>query len=296
MPAKIVQEPFQKPIQEPFQEPLQEPGQEPRQEPRQRLFQKPFQEPLVLFTVIAALLFGASALLKPTEKTTLLIDSNEVEARLFLEELNSGEPLSESKRLEITAAYIEEEALVIEAFARGLDNDSRIRSLLAQKMLHVMSAEIIQPSTAQLSDFFSANLSRYEQIALFDIEEVVLSRDDERTAKAALAAEPLLGRPLPTLSERDLASIFSAEFAAQVVNSHGAPEEDDWTGPFLSNRGKHWLRVVASIPETTPPFDEVAERVRLDWIAAEEETRQRQQVQKLVEQYNIVMSPTSSVR
>lgn len=292
MPAKIVQEPTQETIQEPFQEP----GQEPRQEPRQRLFQKTFQEPLVLFTFIAALLFGASALLKPTEKTTLLIDSNEVEARLFLEELNSGEPLSESKRLEITTAYIEEEALVTEAFARGLDNDSRIRSLLAQKMLHVMSAEIIQPSTAELSDFFNNNLSRYRQLALFDIEEVVLSRDDVRTAQLALAAEPSLGRPLPTLSERDLASIFSAEFAAQVVASHGTPAEKNWTGPFLSNRGKHWLRVVTLTPETTPPFDEVAERVRLDWIAAEEEARPRQQVQKLVEQYNIVMSPTSSVR
>ena len=163
-------------------------------------------------------------------------------------------------------------------------------------MLHVMSAEIIQPSTAQLSDFFSNNLSRYRQLALFDIEEVVLSRDDLRTAQLALAAEPSLGRPLPTLSERDLASIFSAEFAAQVVASHDTPEANNWTGPFLSNRGKHWLRVVTSTPETTPPFDEVAERVRLDWIAAEEEARQRQQVQKLVEQYNIVMSPTSNVR
>ena len=45
----------------------------------------------------------------------------------------------------------------------------------------------------------------------------MLSRDDLRTAQLALAAEPSLGRPLPTLSERDLASIFSAEFAAQVV-------------------------------------------------------------------------------
>ena len=261
-----------------------------------KIVHEPFQEPLVLFTFIAALLFGASALLKPAEKTTLLIDSSEVEARLFLEELNSGEPLSESKRLEITTAYIEEEALVTEAFARGLDNDSRIRSLLAQKMLHVMSAEVIQPSTAQLSDFFNNNLSRYRQLALFDIEEVVLSQDDVRTAQLTLAAEPSLGRPLPTLSERDLASIFSAEFAAQVAESHGTPAANNWTGPFLSNRGKHWLRVVTSTPETTPPFDEVAERVRLDWIAAEEEARQRQQVQKLVEQYNIVMSPTSNVR
>lgn len=62
------------------------------------------QEPLVLFTLIAALLFGISSLFSPADKNVLLIDSDEVEARLFLEELNSGEPLSESTRQAITAA------------------------------------------------------------------------------------------------------------------------------------------------------------------------------------------------
>ena len=251
------------------------------------------QEPLVLFTLIAALLFAISALFSPGDNNVLLIDSDEVEARLFLEELNSGEPLSASERQAITTAYIEEEALVLEALARGLDKDSRIRSLLAQKMLHVMSADIIQPSTSQLTEFYRNNIARYRQSALYEIEELVLARDDSRTADEALAAEPTLARPLPTLSERDLASIFSKEFAAQVVIAGGTAETDDWSGPFLSNRGKHWLRVTASIPETTPKFVEIAERVRLDWIAAEEENQQRLQVKKLVEQYDIVMSQPS---
>ena len=251
------------------------------------------QEPLVLFTLIAALLFAISALFSPRDNNVLLIDSDEVEARLFLEELNSGEPLSASERQAITTAYIEEEALVLEALARGLDKDSRIRSLLAQKMLHVMSADIIQPSTSQLTEFYRNNIARYRQSALYEIEELVLARDDSRTADEALAAEPTLARPLPTLSERDLASIFSEEFAAQVVIAGGTAETDDWSAPFLSNRGKHWLRVTASIPETTPKFVEIAERVRLDWIAAEEENQQRPQVKKLVEQYDIVMSQPS---
>ena len=251
------------------------------------------QEPLVLFTLIAALLFAISALFSPRDNNVLMIDSDEVEARLFLEELNSGEPLSASERQAITTAYIEEEALVLEALARGLDKDSRIRSLLAQKMLHVMSADIIQPSTSQLTEFYRNNIARYRQSALYEIEELVLARDYSRTADEALAAEPTLARPLPTLSERDLASIFSKEFAAQVVIAGGTAETDDWSGPFLSNRGKHWLRVTASIPETTPKFVEIAERVRLDWIAAEEENQQRLQVKKLVEQYDIVMSQPS---
>lgn len=251
------------------------------------------QEPLVLFTLIAALLFAISALFSPGDNNVLLIDSDEVEARLFLEELNNGEPLSASERQAITTAYIEEEALVLEALARGLDKDSRIRSLLAQKMLHVMSADIIQPSTSQLTEFYRNNIARYRQSALYEIEELVLARDDSRIAEEALAAEPTLARLLPTLSERDLASIFSKEFAAQVVIAGGTAETDDWSGPFLSNRGKHWLRVTASIPETTPKFVEIAERVRLDWIAAEEENQQRLQVKKLVEQYDIVMSQPS---
>ena len=251
------------------------------------------QEPLVLFALIAALLFGISALFSPGDKNVLLIDSDEVEARLFLEELNSGEPLSASERQAITAAYIEEEALVLEALARGLDKDSRIRSLLAQKMRHVMSADIIQPSSSQLTEFYRNNIARYRQSALYEIEELVLAHDDSRAVEEVLAAEPFLARPLPTLSERDLASIFSEEFAAQVVIAGGTGEADDWSGPFLSNRGKHWLRVTASHPETAPEFVEVVERVRLDWIAAEEENQQRLQVKKLVEQYEIVMSQPS---
>ena len=43
------------------------------------------QEPLVLFTLIAALLFAISALFSPRDNNVLLIDSDEVEARLFLE-------------------------------------------------------------------------------------------------------------------------------------------------------------------------------------------------------------------
>jgi hypothetical protein len=251
------------------------------------------QEPLVFFALIAALLFGISALFSPGDKNVLLIDSDEVEARLFLEELNSGEPLSASERQAITAGYIEEEALVLEALARGLDKDSRIRSLLAQKMRHVMSADIIQPSSSQLTEFYRNNIARYRQSALYEIEELVLAHDDSRAVEEALAAEPFLARPLPTLSERDLASIFSEEFAAQAVIAGSTGEADVWSGPFLSNRGKHWLRVTASHPETAPEFVEVVERVRLDWIAAEEENQQRLQVKKLVEQYEIVMSQPS---
>lgn len=243
------------------------------------------RDPLLAFALIAALLFAANAAFDRGNPKTLRIDEAEIEARVFLEELNSGAEVPVARRAEIAQATIEEMVLVAEARARGLDNDSRITTLLAQKMLHVMSADLIQPTPDELEAFFAANAERYEQPTTFDLDEAVLGKSDERTLETVLAVEPERLRALPSLSERDLASIFSTDFAAQIVTSGG-----DWVGPFPSNRGRHWLRVRQIQPSGIPPLDSVVEQVRLDWITQEEERRQREQVAELLSSYTLIRS------
>ena len=245
------------------------------------------QEPLSAFALVAAALFAVNALLQPDESRMLIIDNTEIEARLFLDELNSGETPSAEAVAGITRAYIEEQVLVAEALSRGLDNDSRLHSLLAQKMLHILSAEIAQPSAAELQAFYRDNAARYERAATFRLEEVVFGRDAELSSPQAfaqaLAAQPDKVRALPVLSARDLASIFSTEFANEVLAA-----SSNWTGPFTSNRGQHWLRVTESLPAGVPPFDDIVEGVRRDWMTAEEERLQKVKVDELVASYRIV--------
>ena len=245
------------------------------------------QEPLSAFALVAAALFAVNALLQPDESRMLIIDNTEIEARLFLDELNSGETPSAEAVARVTQAYIEEQVLVAEALSRGLDNDSRLHSLLAQKMLHILSAEIAQPSAAELQAFYRDNAARYERAATFRLEEVVFGRDAELSSPQhsaqALAAQQDKVRALPVLSARDLASIFSAEFANEVLAA-----SSQWTGPFTSNRGQHWLRVTESLPAGVPPFDDIVEGVRRDWMTAEEERLQKVKVDELVASYRIV--------
>jgi hypothetical protein len=50
------------------------------------------------------------------------------------------------------------------------------------------------------------------------------------------------------------------------------------------------LKVIESSDERLPPLEEILDRVRLDWIAQEEEIRLQEEVNKLWNRYKIVVN------
>jgi parvulin-like peptidyl-prolyl isomerase len=165
-------------------------------------------------------------------------------------------------------------------------------------MRHVLSANIIQPTAAELVDFYNENASRYEIPAALNLEELVFNSSEplQQALLSALQngaeAETLLAMAegtlsaLPNVNSVDLANIFDPEFARQLV----AAELGNWRGPFISNRGQHWLRVLERNSARTPPLYTIADRVRLDWISAEEDARLQQEIDKLLNQYTIIIN------
>lgn len=256
------------------------------------------QEPTLHFLIIAGLVFAAYGLLQADADNVLEVDAREIEARIFMQELASGRELTAEQRQAIQDAYIEEQILVSEALKQNLDNDARIHNMLAQKMRHVLSADVIQPEPADLEDFYQANQQRYRQPATLTLEELVFDTRDplptSLTGQLAAGdnADALLQQSagnvasLANASEQDLANIFSSEFADRVF----AADSGTWTGPFISNRGQHWLRITGRQDAMTPPLDAIRERVRLDWIASEEESRLQEKINALRQQYAIVVN------
>lgn len=253
-------------------------------------------EPLFHFAVIAAVLFASFALFSPANDKNLEISQREIDARVFLAEMSSGEELAPEQLNAITATYIEEQVLVTEAKIRGLDNDSRIHDILAQKLRHVLSGEVIQPTAAEISLFYSENAARYTSLATVSIDELVLNRRGElptvtaEALRANLESQEILSleagsaAPLPRVSQSDLSNIFNAAFAEDVFNS----TSETWSGPYLSNRGQHWLKVIERSPERLPLLSEIIDLVRLDWIATEEDLRLDAKVEAIVNQYSVI--------
>ncbi|MDE0982600.1 MAG: peptidyl-prolyl cis-trans isomerase [Gammaproteobacteria bacterium] len=260
--------------------------------------QKLMREPMVHFFVIALIIFAAYAIAQSGNENHLEIDQREIDARIFMQELSRGEELSLEQRELVTALYIEEQILVREALSMELDNDERIHDVLAQKMRHVLSGSIIQPTDDELQEYYEENSSRFETPASLTLDELVF---DSRDALADSIVDSLRQNadtdtllsmsqgtvaPLPNVNSLDLANIFDQEFADRIL----AADLDQWEGPYVSNRGQHWLRIVERRPTNIPALEEIADLVRLEWITAEEETRLQQEVDKLWDEYTIVIS------
>ena len=264
----------------------------------QSTLRKLAQEPTLHFLIIAALLFALYGINQSRSGTVLEIEQSAIDARILLQELTSGQALSQEQRDFITSSYIEEQILVQEALAMNLDEDARIHDILAQKMRHVLSGDIIQPSTSELENYFAANTDRYQSRATVTTDELVFNTNDALPADVlallAAGAEPeaMLDlsegsvAPLPHVNHGDLANIFAQEFADEVF----AANTGTWIGPFPSNRGQHWLRVLEHNPARTPTLEEISDRVRLDWIAAEEDTRLQQEIDALWARYTILIN------
>ena len=273
-------------------------------EKTKNLVDKLINEPTVHFFVIAVVVFIVYAISNLNGDDVIELDQREIDARILMQEMVSGQPLTSEQQEFITASYVEEQILVKEAVELGLDNDARIHDMLAQKMRHVLSGDIIQPTPAELESFYSSNSELYRAPATVSVDELILDTRNEIpieiqtlisegvNSDEILEMAPGSSAPLPNANHLDLSNIFAPEFADAVFQSQG----NEWIGPFSSNRGQHFLKIIERSEERIPPMAEIADRVRLDWITQEEEIRLQQEVNKLWDRYEIIINDDGSAQ
>lgn len=273
-------------------------------EKTKNLVDKLINEPTVHFFVIAVVVFIVYAISNLNGDDVIELDQREIDARILMQEMVSGQPLTSEQQEFITASYVEEQILVKEAVELGLDNDARIHDMLAQKMRHVLSGDIIQPTPAELESFYSSNSELYRAPATVSVDELILDTRNEipieiqTLISEGVNSDEILemasgsSAPLPNANHLDLSNIFAPEFADAVFQSQG----NEWIGPFSSNRGQHFLKIIERSEERIPPMPEIADRVRLDWITQEEEIRLQQEVNKLWDRYEIIINDDGSAQ
>ena len=273
-------------------------------EKTKNLVDKLINEPTVHFFVIAVVVFIVYAISNLNGDDVIELDQREIDARILMQEMVSGQPPTSEQQEFITASYVEEQILVKEAVELGLDNDARIHDMLAQKMRHVLSGDIIQPTPAELESFYSSNSELYRAPATVSVDELILDTRNEipmeiqTLISEGVNSDEILemasgsSAPLPNANHLDLSNIFAPEFADAVFQSQG----NEWIGPFSSNRGQHFLKIIERSEERIPPMAEIADRVRLDWITQEEEIRLQQEVNKLWDRYEIIINDDGSAQ
>ncbi len=261
------------------------------------LFRRILREPTSHFVLLAAVLFAANAALESWRGNVITIDRVQVEVRIAELEALRGAPLSPEERQLVEDAYIDEQVLVREALDMGLEADRRIDDILVQKMLHVLSGDVIQPTEDELGAFYEANRASYTPEPALTIEEVVIAAgsmvagDLVEQLRAGASAQEFAENPgvrasvLREVTGGDLRRLFGPVTAELILSAN----TEGWIGPHETVRGQHWFRIAERTSPELPPLDNVRERVRLDWVADQEAARLELAVRELRERYNIVI-------
>jgi hypothetical protein len=250
------------------------------------------REPLAHFVLLAAGLFAVGALFRSDEEV-VRVTTAELEWRVMQVEAQEATPLSAEDRRLVEEAYIDERVLIREARALGLEADERIDDILVQKMLNILSGDVIQPTERELEAFYDANPERYAIDASVTVDELVLPVGGRFPPQIRDGVQPedlpesarVAYRLLSDLTQVDLAALFGEDAARTAL----AMESGAWVQAAVTPRGEHWLRVRERSGATTPPLSVVRDMVRLDWIAEREQVRLLERVAELRANYRVVV-------
>lgn len=203
--------------------------------------------------------------------------------------------------------HVDRELLFREAQALDLGRDDPIvKRRLTQKMEALLEAAAgtLEPTDAEIRDWFWAHRERYEEPARVTFTHVFFRReridgDLSTVAAGALAAlergddptsmgEPFVrGTRFQAKSRDEIAAIFGRDFAEGVVTA----AEQRWVGPIPSSFGWHLVRVDEHEGVKLAEIGEVRDRIA-DEMRRERSARgRREALDRLREQY-VVETPS----
>jgi len=265
------------------------------------------REPLLHFLLGGALIYALYGLFAddPTySPDRVVVDERRVDNLVATFQRTWMRPPTAEELDALIQDFVDEEILVRESLAFGLDRDDPvIRRRLRQKMefLHADLAEQERATDAELAAFLSKNQERFEEPAGLSFRHVFVSPDAGSTAARRHANEllgilqsgapddsvegdsTLLPETMVKASEREIGSVFGVGFAGDVFALTG----DDWSGPVASSYGLHLVRVSERIAARRLELEEVRREVERDYETARRAEANQRFLRELRERYEV---------
>ncbi len=270
------------------------------------------REPLLHFAVAGALLFAAYAWLNREQADANGIGPVQIgdgEVR-WLKETWANQWLREPDTHELQGLVVDlvtEELLAREAREMGLgDNDTIVRRRLAQKLKFLIedTSRQVEPTDDELWQFHAANSVRFQTGARVSFTQIFFNpekrKDANSDARAALVELRAAGRndATATIGDRQLidtefshadeqavSSVFGPDFARAIF----ALEPGPWRGPLESAYGFHLVSIADLTAARQRPFEEVRDKVLVEWQREKERLAQRDYLARLREKYGVVL-------
>ena len=251
------------------------------------------REPLLGFLAAAALLFTLYESTQGASEKEIHVSSEIIELLRDEQQLLRGYELDDPELERIIQRYIDEEVMVREAYARGLDrSDGRIRQRLIGKIDFLIEEEPEDPTAEDLKAFYEAAPENYFYPVTLDTRQIL-------GPSGSLSAENLPALEQDSITPEDLGSVrlFYGTREEELADTLGAEAAKalfsspigSWHGPFDTKGGDLLVQVVA-LNEAAWFSDEKLERfIREDWYIQQRKKLRRAKLDALRKNYQIVI-------
>lgn len=266
-----------------------------------KYFQKFVKDPLFIFIIISAAIFSVYYLLEENSQPQFNF-SPEMRAELIQEYQEiSGIKASAELIARLEKNYITDEILFRYAVDSGMYLiDPVTRSSLIEKMRFRISALVPEPTEVELVNYYAQNMQAYYTETSFSFTHLyfknlpVYSSSNTSTSASnmllklnsgeAVQGEVFLhGNDFSLISEGMLRGLMGDKFLLAISSANVG----QWEGPFASNYGFHFVKLLAKTPPQPMPFSVARNIIANDLIQIETDKAIDLKVQSLAHEYDI---------
>ncbi len=262
------------------------------------MIQRLIRDPLVSFLFAGTLLFFITDWFSSEDDAyQIQVTTNEVQRLSDQWSLQMRRPPNKQELDGLISAFVKEEIYYREALKLNLDaNDTIVRRRLVQKLTFLTEdiATNEPPAVEALQSFYTKQIDKYMEPAKFSFAHRYFSSDRRDNSQAAasqaltdttIKGDPfMLQKEYAQRSKRDVGNLFGRDFAEKLAE---LPTSDEWQGPLKSAYGWHVVKLLNVAPERVQPFNELIEKVRIDWQQAERKVANEGYFTNLKAKYSI---------
>lgn len=247
---------------------------------------KLLREPLLHFLVIGAVLFGVFRLAADDgpAQGEIIVSGGQIASMEAIFSRTWQRPPTAGEREALVKDYIRDEVLYREAISMGLDRDDAIiRRRMRQKMEFVadLTAQA-EPTDVELKTFVADHPAWFRAEPHVSFSHIYFQTSTKSSPSAAELDRLLQGLNAGTADASQVGDQFMAGFdfrdaaISDVAKTFGdgfagwidQAGRGRWEGPVTSVYGVHLVRVSERVEARDPPFEDVREAARREWLHA----------------------------
>ena len=264
-----------------------------------RLLSRILRDRLVYFAAAGGLLFALAPAADPTHVS---VSGGHLQSLHAAQAKRLGVPrLSDERAADVDRRALEDEVLYREAIRLGIDrDDGLVREHLIQRML--LLAEDVggasrEPTRAEVRAYFDRTPERWQKDERVHLVHVFATRRELAAGltEAARAADAIHPDAAPPLGEafargRDVRGgreDFAASYGEAFANAVFALPPGEWSPPLESRFGWHLVKVLQHMPGAPAVFDDVFDRVRLEYAVVHRHEAIAHFLEKAFQRYHV---------